>query len=299
METNPASNRMGTIALTAAAVALLAITMGSRSVFGLFLSPLNSATGLGIATISFAVAASQLAWGAAQPLCGLLTERYGPARVIFAGTLLAAATGALLPLADSAGLLVAVLAAGGVAATVGSPSLLVGTVSQRVAPKRRGLVAGIVGGRGRLGERRARARRAVARRAAPRARLSPPGRRVRRRASGAATRRLARRGARQPAVLAGERHLLRLRPARVLPGHASAGRDRVLRAAGGRRGRVARRARAVQHRRQHRRRIRHPALFDAAHARSAVRRARPRHRGLPRRAQDRARAARVLGLDGA
>lgn len=152
METNPASDRRGAIALTAAAVALLAITMGARSVFGLFLSPLNSATGLGIATISFAVAASQLAWGAAQPLCGLLTERYGPARVIFAGTLLAAAAGALLPLADSAGLLVAVLAAGGVAATVGSPSLLVGTVSQRVTPERRGLVAGIVGAGGPLGQ---------------------------------------------------------------------------------------------------------------------------------------------------
>ncbi len=152
METNPASNRTGAIALTVAAVALLAVTMGSRSVFGLFLSPLNSATGLGIATISFAVAVSQLAWGAAQPLCGLLTERYGPARVIFAGSLLAAATGALLPFAHSAALLVAVLAAGGVAATVGSPSLLVGTVSQRVAPERRGLVAGIIGAGGPLGQ---------------------------------------------------------------------------------------------------------------------------------------------------
>ena len=60
------------ILLTAAAVALLAVTMGSRSVFGLFLSPLNSATGLGIATISFAVAVSQLTWGAAQPFCGML-----------------------------------------------------------------------------------------------------------------------------------------------------------------------------------------------------------------------------------
>jgi MFS family permease len=152
METNPASNRTGAIALTVAAVALLAVTMGSRSVFGLFLSPLNSATGLGIATISFAVAVSQLAWGAAQPVSGLLAERYGPARVIFAGSLLAAATGALLPFAHSAALLVAVLAAGGVAATVGSPSLLVGTVSQRVAPERRGLVAGIIGAGGPLGQ---------------------------------------------------------------------------------------------------------------------------------------------------
>ena len=44
------------LAVTAAAVALLAVTMGTRSVFGLFLSPLNSATGLGVATISFAIA---------------------------------------------------------------------------------------------------------------------------------------------------------------------------------------------------------------------------------------------------
>ncbi|HKX38529.1 MAG TPA: MFS transporter, partial [Burkholderiales bacterium] len=134
--------------LTAAAVALLAITMGSRSVFGLFLSPLNSATGLGIATISFAVAVSQLTWGAAQPFCGMLAERYGPARVIVAGSLLAALSGALLPFAGSAWMLVSVLAVAGIAATVGSPSLLVGTVSQRVAPERRGLVAGIVGAGG-------------------------------------------------------------------------------------------------------------------------------------------------------
>jgi predicted MFS family arabinose efflux permease len=152
METNLGSKNTGAIALTAAAVALLAVTMGTRSVFGLFLSPLNSATGLGIATISFAVALSQLSWGAAQPLCGMLTERYGPARVIAAGSLLAALTGALLPFAHSSAMLIAVLGAGGIAATVGSPSLLVGTVAQRVAPERRGLVAGIVGAGGPLGQ---------------------------------------------------------------------------------------------------------------------------------------------------
>jgi len=152
MQTQTRFGAGGAIAITLAAVALLAITMGTRSVFGLFLSPLNSSTGLGIATISFAVAVSQLTWGVAQPFCGLLVERYGPARVIAAGSLLAAATGVLLPFASSAALLIAVLAAGGVAATVGSPSLLVGTVSQRVAPERRGLIAGIVGAGGPLGQ---------------------------------------------------------------------------------------------------------------------------------------------------
>src|SRR5262245_38245694 len=83
----------GALAVTAAAVALLAVTMGSRSVLGLFLSPLNSATGLGVATISFAIAVSQLTWGIAQPFAGMLAERVGAARVILAGTLLAAAVG--------------------------------------------------------------------------------------------------------------------------------------------------------------------------------------------------------------
>jgi predicted MFS family arabinose efflux permease len=142
----------GALIVTAAAVLLLAITMGSRSVFGLFLSPLNTATGLGVATISFAIAVSQLTWGAAQPFCGMLAERYGPARVIFAGTLLAAASGAALPFAGTAPLLIAVFALGGIAATVGSPSLLVGTVSQRVAPERRGMIAGIIGAGGPLGQ---------------------------------------------------------------------------------------------------------------------------------------------------
>ena len=152
METTHNPGRAGAWLLVAAAVLLLAITMGSRTVFGLFISPLNSATGLGIATISFAVAVSQLTWGTAQPFAGMLAERYGAARVIVAGSLLAAAASALVPFADSAYLLVAVLGVAGVAATVGSPSLLVGTVSQRVSAERRGLVAGIVGAGGPLGQ---------------------------------------------------------------------------------------------------------------------------------------------------
>jgi len=152
METDHKSSAAGAWAIVCAAIALLAITAGSRSVFGLFISPLNSTTGLGIATISFAIAVSQLTWGAAQPVCGLLAERWGAARVIAAGSLLGAACAALLPFADRVAFLVALLAVSGIAATVGSPSLLVGTASQHFSPERRGLIAGIVGAGGPLGQ---------------------------------------------------------------------------------------------------------------------------------------------------
>jgi predicted MFS family arabinose efflux permease len=147
-----ASATGGALALALAAVALLAVTMGTRSVFGLFLSPLNSSSGLGVATISFAIAVSQLTWGVAQPFAGILAERLGAARVIAAGTLLAAAVGAILPFAHTASMLVVVFALGGVAATVGAPSLLIGTVSQRVPAERRGMVAGLIGAGGPLGQ---------------------------------------------------------------------------------------------------------------------------------------------------
>ncbi|MGD8710011.1 MAG: MFS transporter [Ectothiorhodospiraceae bacterium] len=152
METNRQSALTGAVAVTLAAIAMLAVASGSRSVLGLLIPPLEATTGLGIATISLAVAASQLSWGIAQPFCGLLVERYGPARVLATGCLLAAASGALLPFVDSAPVLVTVLALGGIASAVGSPSLLIGTVSQRVAAHRRGLVAGVVGIGGPLGQ---------------------------------------------------------------------------------------------------------------------------------------------------
>ena len=57
-----------------AAATLMAVLMGSRSSMGLFIGPINTATALGAATVSFAFALSQLAWGAAQPVVGVLAR---------------------------------------------------------------------------------------------------------------------------------------------------------------------------------------------------------------------------------
>ena len=48
------------------AAAILMITMGARQSMGLFVSPLNTHTGLGIATISLAMAIGQFVYGLSQ-----------------------------------------------------------------------------------------------------------------------------------------------------------------------------------------------------------------------------------------
>jgi MFS family permease len=135
------------------AAALLAITMASRASFGLFVSPINTSTGLGIATISFGVALSQLAWGIAQPLAGALGDRYGAARIIACGALALVAGHVLIPFATTGAGLVATLGLVGVAsAAAGGTAVLFGAVSRSVAPERRGLAGGIVGAGGPVGQ---------------------------------------------------------------------------------------------------------------------------------------------------
>ena len=137
----------------AAAAALMALAQGSRSSFGLFVSPLNTATGLGLATISFAFAASQLAAGVAQPLLGAWSERFGLARSIIAGAVLLALTTAIVPFMSSGTSLTLALCAGAAAAVaVGSAPTLLAAVAKRVPAAQRDLAAGIVGAGGSAGQ---------------------------------------------------------------------------------------------------------------------------------------------------
>jgi MFS family permease len=141
------------IVVTFAAAAILMVTMGARQSLGLFVSPLNTTTGLGIATISFALAVGQFTWGAAQPIAGALADRYGPGRVIVGGLFLLALGFALTPfmgsgwgLAFSLGLLSAI---GSGAAGF---SVLLGAAAQRMTPEQRGKSAGIINAGGSFGQ---------------------------------------------------------------------------------------------------------------------------------------------------
>ena len=73
-----------------AAAGTFALTMGTRQTMGLFLSPLNTATQLGLGSISLAFAFGQLCWGLTQPFAGAMADRVGAGRVLFFGVLLVA-----------------------------------------------------------------------------------------------------------------------------------------------------------------------------------------------------------------
>lgn len=138
---------------TLAATALIAIVVGSRSAFGLFLSPINTSTGLGLATIGFAAALGQLGQGLAQPLMGALADRHGASRVIAAGTVCFAVATALLAAAEDATELAAMILLAGIAGTaMGSIATLLGEVGKRVPAHRQAFAIGIVGAGGSAGQ---------------------------------------------------------------------------------------------------------------------------------------------------
>ena len=67
--------------LIGAASLVFALIFGVRQSQVLFIGPLNTQTGLGIAAISLAFAWAQLMWGITQPIAGALADKYGSGRV--------------------------------------------------------------------------------------------------------------------------------------------------------------------------------------------------------------------------
>jgi MFS family permease len=139
--------------LVLSSAAIMAVTMGIRQSTGLFVSPLNSSTGLGIVTISLALAVGQFVWGVAQPLFGMLADRVGSFAVIVLGALLLAVGLAITPLMHSGlGLTLAmgvVVAAG---AGAGSFSILIGAAAQRLPAERRSFASGVINAGGSFGQ---------------------------------------------------------------------------------------------------------------------------------------------------
>jgi len=141
------------VVVTLAAAAVLMVTMGARNTLGLFVSPINSSTGLGVVTISFALAIAQFVWGAVQPLAGALADRHGPRPVLAVGLVLLAFGTALTPFMSSGiGFVFALGFLTAMGAGSASFSVLLGAAAQRLPPQARGTASGVINAGGSFGQ---------------------------------------------------------------------------------------------------------------------------------------------------
>ncbi|MFZ6733793.1 MFS transporter [Undibacterium sp. Ji42W] len=130
-----------------------ALTMGARQSMGLFLSPMNTATGLGVGNISLAFAFGQLWWGLTQPFAGAFADKMGAGRVLCVGIVLVALGTFITPLmTTTAGLIFAIgmLAAGG--AGMAGPAVLMATATRMIPAEKRGIATGLVNAGGSFGQ---------------------------------------------------------------------------------------------------------------------------------------------------
>ena len=140
-----AIRRPDVLSVTLAAAGILMVTMGARQSFGLFISPIHSSTGMGIATISLALAIGQLTWGAIQPIAGAVADRYGPRLVLQAALLTLAIGCAMTPFIDNGfGLAVALGILASMGSGAGSFSVLIGATAQRMPFESRGTASGVI-----------------------------------------------------------------------------------------------------------------------------------------------------------
>ena len=139
--------------ITLAAAGIMMVTMGSRQSLGLFVAPLNTSTGLGIVSISFALAVGQFVWGAIQPIAGAVADRFGPGKALLAGLLILASGSALTPFMDTGwGLVLTLGVLSAMGSGIGSFSVLMGATAQRLPPESRAAASGVINAGGSFGQ---------------------------------------------------------------------------------------------------------------------------------------------------
>lgn len=153
MSVFPSMNHRGVWITTLLAAAILMITMGARQSMGLYVGPINSDTGLGIVTISLAMAIGQFVWGAVQPIAGAFADKYGPRPVLLYGLLIFVLGSALTPFVSSSLGLILTL---GILTAMGSGScsfsVLLGAAAQRMPTESRGVASGVINAGGSFGQ---------------------------------------------------------------------------------------------------------------------------------------------------
>ncbi|WP_276489022.1 MFS transporter [Ectopseudomonas mendocina] len=132
---------------------ILALSLGTRHGFGLFLPPMSAEFGWGREVFAFAIALQNLIWGLAQPVTGALADRFGARKAIIIGGVLYMLGLVFMGMADSplslslsAGLLIGI----GLSGT--SFSVILGVVGRAVPVEKRSMAMGIAAAAGSFGQ---------------------------------------------------------------------------------------------------------------------------------------------------
>lgn len=132
---------------------ILALSLGIRHGFGLYLVPMSDEFGWGHNVFSLAIAMQNLIWGAVQPITGAFADKYGSKIVVAVGGLLYA-LGLLMMAFSSTGLMLN-LSAGlilGLALSATSFPVLLSAVGRAAHPEKRSLAMGIASAAGSFGQ---------------------------------------------------------------------------------------------------------------------------------------------------
>ncbi|WP_255468635.1 MFS transporter [Reyranella sp. CPCC 100927] len=133
--------------------AILAISLGIRHGFGIYLAPMSQDNGWGREVFAIAIALQNLVWGVAQPFAGRIADHYGTGRAVALGSVFyVAGLIGMANIASSSGfvLFTGLLLGIGLAGT--SFSVVFGAVGRAVAPEKRSMALGISGAVGSLGQ---------------------------------------------------------------------------------------------------------------------------------------------------
>ena len=146
-------SRPDVLIVTLAAAGIMMVTMGSRQSLGLFIGPIEATTGMGIASISLALAIGQFTWGAIQPVAGAVADRYGARAVLIGGLLILALGSAITPFVTSGfGLMISLGLLSAIGSGIGSFSVLIGAAAQRLPLESRGAASGVINAGGSFGQ---------------------------------------------------------------------------------------------------------------------------------------------------
>lgn len=132
---------------------ILALSLGIRHGFGLFLSPMSAQFGWGREVFAFAIALQNLMWGLAQPFAGALADRYGAAKIVFVGGALYALGLGLMGLSNSPSTLM--MSAGvliGIGLSGTTFSIILGVVGRALPAEKRSMGMGLASAAGSLGQ---------------------------------------------------------------------------------------------------------------------------------------------------